>query len=94
MTRLRVIAGVSVLLSLLPAADFKSRISRRRRWLAVKPRGGVTISELGRRVRVAPDFAEKLYDLASPGTTVIVTDAPALGSRPSHRTQLLMEGAR
>ena len=31
---------------------------------------------LGRRVRVNPEFAAKVYEAISPGTTVIVTDDP------------------
>jgi nucleotide-binding universal stress UspA family protein len=31
-----------------------------------------------RRVRVSPAFAERVYDIVSPGTTIVMTDAPAL----------------
>jgi len=34
--------------------------------------------DIARRVQINPDFATKLYNLAVPGTTVIVTDQPAL----------------
>jgi hypothetical protein len=39
---------------------------------------GITPQDLGKQLRLAPDFADKLYDLATPGTTVVVTDEPAL----------------
>jgi len=38
----------------------------------------VSLSDLGKRVRICPDFAVKLYDLLTPGATIIVTDAPAV----------------
>jgi len=34
--------------------------------------------DIGRRVRLNPDFATKLYDALAPGATVIVTDHPAV----------------
>lgn len=34
--------------------------------------------ELSKRLRVSSGYAEKLYDLVSPGTTIVVTDEPAL----------------
>ncbi|HEV3273158.1 MAG TPA: L,D-transpeptidase [Candidatus Methylacidiphilales bacterium] len=51
------------------------------RWLEVtmgSQSSSLTAEELSRRLRIAPGFAEKLYDLVSPGTTVVVTDDPAL----------------
>jgi hypothetical protein len=37
-----------------------------------------SLSELGKHVRVSPEFAGKLYDTLRPGATIIVTDAPAV----------------
>jgi hypothetical protein len=64
------------------------------RWMAVRTEGKTTLEALGRRVRVAPVFAEKLYDIVSPGTTVVVTDAPGLRPSPSAHAVLLMEAAK
>ena len=44
--------------------------------MAVRTEGNITLEDLGRRVRVSQPFAEKVYDVVSPGTTVVVTDAP------------------
>ena len=64
------------------------------RWMAVKTEGKTTLEDIGRRVRVSPVFAGKVYDIVSPGTTIVITDAPALRpSRPSHAI-LLMEAAK
>lgn len=64
------------------------------RWMTVRMEGKTTLEDLGRRVRVAPVFAEKLYDIVSPGTTVVVTDAPALHPSPSAHAVLLMEAGQ
>lgn len=48
------------------------------RWMAVNTEGKTTLRDLARRVRVAPEFAAKVYDVIAPGTTIVVTDAPAL----------------
>jgi hypothetical protein len=45
-------------------------------------------------VHLSPAFAEKVYDIVSPGTTVVVTDAPALRNSPSARAVFLMEAAK
>lgn len=63
-------------------------------WMAVKTEGKITLNDLGRRVRVAPEFAERVYDIVSPGTTIVVTDAPALHPSTSDSAVLLMEGER
>ena len=66
-------------------------------WMAVKTdskKNDTTLDDLARRVRVAPEFAEKVYDIVSPGTTIVVTDAPALRTSPSDRAVLLMEAER
>jgi L,D-transpeptidase catalytic domain len=63
-------------------------------WMAVKTEGKITLNDLGRRVRVAPEFAEKVYEIVSPGTTIVVTDAPALPSSTSDRAVLLMEAGK
>lgn len=64
------------------------------RWMAVRTQGKTTLEDIGRRMHVSPEFAEKLYDLVSPGTTVVVTDAPALRPSPSAHAVFLMEAAK
>lgn len=52
-----------------------------RRWSAVASDAegrGVGFDDLAKRVRFNPEFAGKLYDVVAPGTTVIVTDMPAI----------------
>ena len=56
--------------------------------------GNATLSDLSRRVQVPPEFAEKVYDILLPGTTIVVTDAPALPSASSERAVPLMEDER
>jgi hypothetical protein len=66
-------------------------------WMAVKTdskKNNASLDDLARRVHVAPGFAEKVYDIVTPGTTIVVTDAPALGTSPSDRAVLLMEAER
>lgn len=48
------------------------------KWMRVSSGKGPRIDAgaLGRRVRVNPEFAAKVYEAISPGTTVIVTDDP------------------
>lgn len=38
----------------------------------------VSLDDLGMRVRLSPDFAGKLYDVLTPGATIVVTDDPAV----------------
>ena len=40
-----------------------------------RSRGVASFDDLGKRLRVNPEFASKLYDALSPGATVVVTDA-------------------
>ncbi len=49
-----------------------------RKWMRVSSEKGPRIDadDLGRRVRVSPEFAAKVYDVITPGTTVVVTDDP------------------
>jgi len=57
---------------------------------ATRPLGEISGSERnspGRR----PDFAARVYDLVTPGTTIVVTDAPALPVSSFHREALLMK---
>jgi L,D-transpeptidase catalytic domain len=52
-----------------------------RKWMTVstdKVGRDISFDDLGRRVRFNPEFASKLYDVIAPGTTVIVTDEPAV----------------
>ena len=66
-------------------------------WMAVKtdPKTNHnSLEDLARRVHVAPEFAEKVYNIVAPGTTIVVTDAPALRTSPSDRATLLMEAER
>lgn len=51
-----------------------------RKWMRVDTRasGGImAINDLAKRVRYSPEFAAKIYDAITPGSTVIVTDLPA-----------------
>ena len=65
-----------------PSAFVRGRPAHQ--WMAVETEGNTTLADLGRRVRVPPEFAEKVYDIVSPGTTIVVTDAPALPSTSVH----------
>ena len=38
----------------------------------------VDVDDLAPRLHFNPEFATKLYDVITPGTTVIVTDQPAV----------------
>ena len=51
------------------------------RWMAIRTQGQTTLEDLAKRVRVTPELVEKLYDLLVPGTTIVVTDAPAPSSK-------------
>jgi hypothetical protein len=48
------------------------------KWMRVSSEKGPKIDadDLGRRVRVNPEFASKVYEVLTPGTTVVVTDDP------------------
>jgi hypothetical protein len=49
------------------------------RWMRVDGEGrGVDAETLASRLRFSPEFAHKVADEIAPGTTVIVTDAPAV----------------
>jgi L,D-transpeptidase-like protein len=49
------------------------------RWMRVDSEGrGVDAEKLASRLRFSPEFAHKVADEIAPGTTVIVTDAPAV----------------
>jgi hypothetical protein len=66
-------------------------------WMAVKTdskKNDTTLDDLARRVHVSAEFAEKVYDIVMPGTTMVVTDAPALHPSPAGRAVLLMEAER
>jgi hypothetical protein len=53
-----------------------------RQWLRVTNEGSfLDAYKLSSRLRFHPEFATKLYDTISPGTTVIVTDQPVVRSR-------------
>jgi hypothetical protein len=64
------------------------------RWLAVRTEAKPTLEDIARRVHVSPAFAEKVYDIVSPETTIVVTDAPALRPSPSAHAVSLMEAAK
>jgi hypothetical protein len=52
-----------------------------RKWLRVTSDDSgrrVDVDDLGRRVHFSPEFATQLYDIITAGTTVIVTDQPAV----------------
>ena len=48
-----------------------------RQWMSVSGTGATT-RDLAPRIRVSPEFAQKLHDALAPGATIIVTDAPAV----------------
>jgi len=53
-----------------------------RRWMAVTSRGrSVPAEKIAGRLRLNPEFAQKVYDTIQPGTTVIITDQPVVRSR-------------
>ena len=52
-----------------------------RKWMSVQSdaeSSGADLPTLAKRVRISPEFAEKVYDTLTPGATIIVTDAPAV----------------
>jgi hypothetical protein len=52
-----------------------------RKWMSVQSdaaSSGDDIATLAKRVRISPEFAEKVYDTLTPGATIIVTDEPAV----------------
>jgi hypothetical protein len=52
-------------------------------WMQIDPDSdntGMTPQKLGAQLILAPGLADRLYGLAAPGTTVVVTDEPALGN--------------
>ena len=53
-----------------------------RRWMSVTSRGSsVDAGKIASRLHVNPEFARKVYDTITPGTTVIVTDQPVVRKR-------------
>src|SRR5204862_2565227 len=53
-----------------------------RRWMTVTSRGrSVPAEKIAARLRINPEFANKVYDTIEPGTTVIITDKPVVRSR-------------
>jgi hypothetical protein len=53
-----------------------------RRWMTVTSRGrSVPAEKIAARLRINPEFAQKVYDTIEPGTTVIITDQPVVRSR-------------
>ena len=49
------------------------------RWMRVDGEGrGVDAEALASRLRLSPEFAHKVADEIAPGTTELVTDAPAV----------------
>jgi hypothetical protein len=62
-----------------PSAWAPNRAARKWMSVATDSSGrGVSLDDLGRRVRFNPEFAAKLYDALTPGATIIVTDQPAV----------------
>ncbi len=41
----------------------------------------VPAEKISERLRINPEFAQKVYDIIQPGTTVIITDQPVVRSR-------------
>ena len=53
-----------------------------RKWMTVTSSGrSVPADKLAERLRVNPEFAAKVYDTLTTGTTVIITDQPVVRSR-------------
>jgi hypothetical protein len=53
-----------------------------RRWMSVTSRGrSVPAEKIAERLRINPEFAQKVYDTLQSGTTVIITDQPVVRSR-------------
>ena len=53
-----------------------------RQWMAVTSSGrSVDAEKIASRLRVNPEFANKVYDTFAPGTTVIITDKPVVRNR-------------
>src|SRR6476661_3809318 len=53
-----------------------------RRWMTVTNRGrSVPADKMAARLRINPEFANKVYDTIEPGTTVIITDQPVVRNR-------------
>ena len=53
-----------------------------RKWMTVTSSGrSVPADKLAERLRVNPEFASKVYDTLTPGTTVIITDQPVVRNR-------------
>jgi hypothetical protein len=43
----------------------------------------VDSDEIAARLRINPEFCGKVYDVITPGTTVIITDQPVVRNRAS-----------
>ena len=53
-----------------------------RRWMTGCSRGrSVPADKIAARLRINPEFGQKVYDTLEPGTTVIITDQPVVRSR-------------
>jgi hypothetical protein len=53
-----------------------------RKWMSVTNAGRpVVAEEISTRLRMNPEFAGKVYDTLTPGTTVVITDQPVVRSR-------------
>jgi len=53
-----------------------------RKWMTVTSSGrSVPADKIASRLRINPEFAAKVYDTLTPGTTVIITDQPVVRSR-------------
>ena len=53
-----------------------------RKWMTVTSTGRrADAEEIASRLRINPEFAGKVYETISPGTTVIITDQPVVRSR-------------
>jgi L,D-transpeptidase catalytic domain len=53
-----------------------------RKWMTVTSSGRRTDADkIASRLRINPEFAAKVYDTLTPGTTVIITDQPVVRSR-------------
>lgn len=72
-----------------PSAFVRGRLAHQ--WMAVKTEGRATLPDLARRVQVPDEFAARVYDVLAPGTTIVVTDDPALPAAADRSVPLMEE---
>ena len=77
--------GIHVFSLLEGTTDRQSKLApgrAARKWMTVTSSGRrANADQLASRLRINPDFAAKVYDTLTPGTTVIITDQPVVRTR-------------